>query len=36
MEQALARAGGSKRDQGRHAAEVTIAMAELRRQLASS
>ncbi|HEV2974677.1 MAG TPA: 6,7-dimethyl-8-ribityllumazine synthase [Solirubrobacteraceae bacterium] len=30
MEQALARAGGGKRDQGRHAAEAVLRMAELR------
>jgi 6,7-dimethyl-8-ribityllumazine synthase len=30
MEQALARAGGDKRDQGRHAAEAVLRMAELR------
>jgi 6,7-dimethyl-8-ribityllumazine synthase len=36
MEQALARAGGEKRDQGRHAAEAVIAMARLRDELASS
>jgi 6,7-dimethyl-8-ribityllumazine synthase len=35
MEQALARAGGDKRDQGRHAAEAVLAMAALRRRLAS-
>jgi 6,7-dimethyl-8-ribityllumazine synthase len=35
MEQALARAGGGKRDQGRHAAEAVLRMAQLRRQLAS-
>jgi 6,7-dimethyl-8-ribityllumazine synthase len=35
MEQALARAGGGKRDQGRHAAEAVITMAALRQQLAS-
>jgi 6,7-dimethyl-8-ribityllumazine synthase len=35
MEQALARAGGGKRDQGAHAAEAVIRMAALRRQLAS-
>ena len=35
MEQALARAGGGKRDQGRHAAEAVLAMAALRRRLAS-
>jgi 6,7-dimethyl-8-ribityllumazine synthase len=34
MDQALARAGGGKRDQGRHAAETVIAMAELRARLA--
>ncbi len=33
MEQALARAGGGKRDQGRHAAEAVLRMAALRRQL---
>jgi 6,7-dimethyl-8-ribityllumazine synthase len=36
MEQALARAGGDKRDQGRHAAEAVLRMARLRKQLASS
>jgi 6,7-dimethyl-8-ribityllumazine synthase len=35
MEQALARAGGGKRDQGRHAAEAVLGMAALRLQLAS-
>jgi 6,7-dimethyl-8-ribityllumazine synthase len=35
MEQALARSGGGKRDQGRHAAEAVLAMAALREQLAS-
>jgi 6,7-dimethyl-8-ribityllumazine synthase len=35
MEQAIARAGGGKRDQGRHAAEAVLAMASLRAQLAS-
>jgi 6,7-dimethyl-8-ribityllumazine synthase len=35
MEQALARSGGDKRDQGRHAAEAVMAMAALREQLAS-
>ena len=30
MDQALARAGGDKRDQGRHAAETVLAMAALR------
>ncbi len=34
MDQALARTGGGKRDQGRHAAEAVIAMASLRRTLA--
>lgn len=33
MEQALARAGGGKRDQGRHAAEAVLRMASLRKQL---
>ena len=33
MEQALARAGGDKRDQGRHAAEAVIRMAALRAEL---
>jgi 6,7-dimethyl-8-ribityllumazine synthase len=33
MEQALARSGGGKRDQGRHAAEVVLAMAGLRAQI---
>jgi 6,7-dimethyl-8-ribityllumazine synthase len=35
MEQALARAGGGKRDQGRHAAEAVLAMAALRSELSS-
>jgi 6,7-dimethyl-8-ribityllumazine synthase len=35
MEQALARAGGDKRDQGRHAAEAVLRMAALREELAS-
>ena len=35
MEQALARSGGDKRDQGRHAAEAVLRMAELRAQLAT-
>jgi 6,7-dimethyl-8-ribityllumazine synthase len=35
MEQALARAGGEKRDQGRHAAEAVLRMAALRGELAS-
>jgi len=34
LEQALARAGGDKRDQGRHAAEAVMTMAALRQQLA--
>ena len=34
MEQALARAGGGKRDQGRHAAETVLQMARLRGELA--
>ncbi|HZO35696.1 MAG TPA: 6,7-dimethyl-8-ribityllumazine synthase [Solirubrobacteraceae bacterium] len=34
MEQALARAGGAKRDQGRHAAETVLTMARLRTELA--
>ena len=33
MDQALARAGGGKRDQGRHAAETVMAMAALRGML---
>ncbi len=33
MEQALARSGGGKRDQGRHAAEAVLAMAALRSEL---
>jgi 6,7-dimethyl-8-ribityllumazine synthase len=33
MEQALARAGGGKRDQGRHAAEAVLHMATLRDEL---
>ena len=36
MEQALARAGGDKRDQGRHAAEAVLRMAALRAQLADA
>ena len=35
MEQALARSGGDRRDQGAHAAEAVIRMAALRAQLAS-
>jgi 6,7-dimethyl-8-ribityllumazine synthase len=33
MEQALARSGGDKRDQGRHSAEAVLAMAALRARL---
>jgi 6,7-dimethyl-8-ribityllumazine synthase len=33
MAQALARAGGDKRDQGRHAAQAVLAMAALRERL---
>lgn len=33
MDQALARSGGGKRDQGRHAAEAVMTMAALRRRL---
>jgi len=36
MEQALARSGGGKRDQGRHAAEAVLAMVALRSQLVAS
>ena len=36
MEQALARAGGDKCDQGRHAAEAVLRMAALRAELQSS
>jgi 6,7-dimethyl-8-ribityllumazine synthase len=36
IEQALARAGGGKRDQGRNAAEAVLRMAVLRRELAGS
>ena len=35
MEQALARAGGAKRDQGAHAAEAVLALAALRTDLSS-
>jgi 6,7-dimethyl-8-ribityllumazine synthase len=35
MDQALARAGGGKRDQGRHAAEAVLGMAALRDELTS-
>ena len=33
MDQALARAGGDKRDQGRHAAETVLTMVSLRQRL---
>ncbi|HTA13352.1 MAG TPA: 6,7-dimethyl-8-ribityllumazine synthase [Solirubrobacteraceae bacterium] len=36
MEQALARSGGGKRDQGRHAAEAVLRMAALRTELQPS
>ena len=36
MEQALARAGGGKRDQGAHAAQAVLRMSALRAQLAPS
>lgn len=36
IDQALARAGGDRRDQGRHTAETVLAMAALRDRLASS
>jgi len=35
MDQALARSGGGKRDQGRHAAEAVLTMASMRRALVS-
>lgn len=35
MEQALARSGGDKRDQGRHAAEAVLRLASLRLELAT-
>ncbi len=35
MDQALARSGGGKRDQGRHAAEAVLCMAAMRRALGS-
>ena len=35
LEQALARSGGDKRDQGRHSAETVLRMAELRGRLES-
>jgi 6,7-dimethyl-8-ribityllumazine synthase len=36
MEQALARSGGGKRDQGRHAAEAVLSMAALRSALTAT
>jgi 6,7-dimethyl-8-ribityllumazine synthase len=33
MDQALARTGGGKRDQGEHAAEAVIALAAMKRDL---
>jgi 6,7-dimethyl-8-ribityllumazine synthase len=36
MEQALARAGGGKRDQGRHAAEAALSLLALRERVARS
>ena len=33
LEQAMARSGGDKRDQGRHSAETVLRMAELRQRL---
>ena len=36
MEQALARAGGGKRDQGAHAADAVLALAELSERWAAS
>jgi 6,7-dimethyl-8-ribityllumazine synthase len=36
MDQAVARAGGGKRDQGRHAAEAVLAMVALHAQLPSA
>jgi 6,7-dimethyl-8-ribityllumazine synthase len=35
MDQAVARTGGGKRDQGEHAAQAVMALAAMRRQLAS-
>lgn len=35
LDQALARTGGGKRDQGRHAAEAVIALAELKERLST-
>jgi 6,7-dimethyl-8-ribityllumazine synthase len=35
MDQALARSGGGKRDQGRHTAEAVLTMAAMRRSLGS-
>jgi 6,7-dimethyl-8-ribityllumazine synthase len=36
MEQALARAGGDKRDQGRNAADAVVRMAALRAEIADA
>jgi 6,7-dimethyl-8-ribityllumazine synthase len=36
LDQALARTGGGKRDEGRHAAEAVLRMAALRRQLSGA
>jgi 6,7-dimethyl-8-ribityllumazine synthase len=36
MEQALARAGGGKRDQGRHSAKAVLRMAALRKELSTA
>ena len=36
MEQALARAGGDKRDSGRHAAEAVLALLEIKKSLATA
>jgi 6,7-dimethyl-8-ribityllumazine synthase len=36
MDQALARTGGGKRDQGRHAAEAVLRLAQVRRELAEA
>ncbi len=35
LEQALARTGGGKRDQGRHAAEAVLALAAIKQRLAA-
>jgi len=36
MDQGLARTGGSKRDEGRHAAQAALRMAEVRREIAGA